>query len=162
MPVEYITGECDFRGIKLKMESPIFIPMSTTVKLVDLVLDEISRNQNDKKSTKTFNILEIGCGSGAISLSILNSCGSCKILAIDANPNACKLARKNADTLGFGEDRLKILNARLQKNGTFLITQKEASGHSDLEDADKFDIIVSNPPYMPTKLLIRVPPEIIQ
>lgn len=69
MPVQYIIGEWDFRDIKLKLEPPIFIPRPETELLVDLVLEKI------EKSDLTCNdrILEIGCGSGAISLSILYS-----------------------------------------------------------------------------------------
>lgn len=68
MPVQYIIGEWDFRDITLKIEPPIFIPRPETEILVDHLLKRI----NDLKN-KTCNVFEIGCGSGAIGLSILQS-----------------------------------------------------------------------------------------
>ena len=67
MPVQYIIGEWDFRDITLKMEPPIFIPRPETETLVDVFLQKL-----DAKNGKS-KVLEIGCGSGAICLSILHS-----------------------------------------------------------------------------------------
>lgn len=68
MPVQYIIGEWDFRELTLIMEPPIFIPRPETEILVDFLLKRIADSHNSES-----NILEIGCGSGAISLSTLHS-----------------------------------------------------------------------------------------
>lgn len=66
MPVQYILGEWDFCDIKLKVKPPVFIPRPETEELVELILQ-----QCDDQLTMRF--LEIGCGTGAISLALLNS-----------------------------------------------------------------------------------------
>lgn len=69
MPVQYIIGEWDFRDLTLKLVPPIFIPRPETELLVDFVLKRISSESLDE-----YNVLEIGCGSGAISLALLHTC----------------------------------------------------------------------------------------
>lgn len=69
MPVQYIIGEWDFRDLTLKLVPPVFIPRPETEILVDLVLKRISETQFQDEP----RILEIGCGSGAISLSIAHT-----------------------------------------------------------------------------------------
>lgn len=66
MPVQYIIGEWDFCDMVLRMIPPVFIPRPETEELVQLILQ-----QCDHKLTMRF--LEVGCGSGAISLAIINS-----------------------------------------------------------------------------------------
>lgn len=156
MPVQYIIGEWDFRDIKLKLEPPIFIPRPETEQLVDLVLEKILNEST--KSTKS--IMEIGCGSGAISLAILHSSknNNINIVAIDANPRACKLTRKNAQSLSLLDDRFEVINASLEKDGTIMNKTNDEVGY--LNEA-KFDLIVSNPPYIPTSTLFELQPEVI-
>lgn len=71
MPIQYIIGNWDFRDITIKLIPPIFIPRPETEILVDFVLKRISTGNYPEFSC---DILEIGCGSGAISLSILQTC----------------------------------------------------------------------------------------
>lgn len=66
MPIQYIIGEWDFRELTLKMQPPVFIPRPETEELVELILQ-----QYDVK--ESLNFLEVGCGSGCISLSLLYS-----------------------------------------------------------------------------------------
>lgn len=67
MPVQYIVGEWDFRDVNLIMRPPVFIPRPETELLVDHVLKELEENKDVKE------VLEICCGSGAISLSLLKA-----------------------------------------------------------------------------------------
>lgn len=69
MPVQYIIGEWDFRDITVKLVPPIFIPRPETEILVDFVLKRLNSLQLD-----SCEILEIGCGSGAISLALAHAC----------------------------------------------------------------------------------------
>lgn len=66
MPIQYIIREWEFRDLKLKMEPPVFIPRPETEELVELILQQF-----DCKRTMRF--VEVGCGTGAISLAILKS-----------------------------------------------------------------------------------------
>lgn len=68
MPVQYIIGEWDFRDITLKLVPPIFIPRPETEIIVDIILKRLSGLHDDNHE-----ILEIGCGSGAISLALAHS-----------------------------------------------------------------------------------------
>jgi len=69
MPVQYIIGEWDFRDITVKLVPPIFIPRPETEILVDFVLKRLNSSHAD-----SCEILEIGCGSGAISLALTHAC----------------------------------------------------------------------------------------
>ncbi|KAK8725160.1 hypothetical protein OTU49_010728 [Cherax quadricarinatus] len=66
MPLQYILGEWDFHSVTLKMRPPVFIPRPETEQLVELALECL-------QGIHTPRVLEIGCGSGAISLSLLHS-----------------------------------------------------------------------------------------
>lgn len=68
MPIQYIIGEWDFRDITLKLVPPIFIPRPETEILVDFVLKRLNALQ-----ANSYEILEIGCGSGAISLALTHA-----------------------------------------------------------------------------------------
>lgn len=76
MPVQYIIGEWDFRDITLKLVPPVFIPRPETEIIVDIILKRLSYLQEAHHE-----ILEIGCGSGAISLALAHS--SNKVIKIN-------------------------------------------------------------------------------
>ena len=96
MPVQYILGYWDFRELRLKMKPPVFIPRSETEELVGIVLNHLHQIDNQN----VINVLEIGCGSGAISLSLLkeynHKSNYLRILAIDQSASACNLSLENA------------------------------------------------------------------
>lgn len=66
MPIQYIIGEWDFRDLTLEMKPPVFIPRPETEELVELILQQFD-------SKRAMRFMEIGCGSGAISLALLKS-----------------------------------------------------------------------------------------
>lgn len=79
-----------------------------------------------------------------------------KILAIDTNKNACNLTLENAQNLKL-DDRLTVINATLQEDGTI----KNSSEENSLDFKEKtFDFIISNPPYVSTKQVFKLMPEI--
>ncbi|RSK01070.1 Release factor glutamine methyltransferase [Streptococcus gordonii] len=119
-PAQYIIGSSDFHGLNLKVDERVLIPRPETEELVELILSE-----NPESS---LSILDIGTGSGAIALALANSRPDWQITASDLSEDALSLARENAQSCGLSL--------------TFV--------QSDCLDAiqGKFDIIVSNPPYI--------------
>ena len=164
MPVQYILKEWEFRDLLLKMKVPVFIPRKflskvcnehfvkirflhylgpETEELVELVLQQLDPESNHK-------ILEVGSGSGCISLSLLDSLPHVKeIVAIDQSKAACELTMENAQNLGFS-DRLKVFNHKLESGNL----------PEEIAKYGPFDVIVSNPPYVPSKDILKLEPEI--
>ena len=120
MPAQYIIGNSDFYGLTLKVDERVLIPRPETEELVELILSE-----NPEKS---LSVLDIGTGSGAIALALANSRPDWQITASDISKEALALAAENAQSCG--------LNLAFLQSDCF----EEISG--------RFDIIVSNPPYI--------------
>lgn len=158
MPVQYIIGEWDFRDITVKLVPPIFIPRPETEILVDFVLKRLNSLQLD-----SCEILEIGCGSGAISLALAHACKKIhnviKCTAIDASPYACDLTVINRDKLNL-TNQITVVHAALKSDATVEVF-KTLNGASDVDLNSKlFNFVVSNPPYVPTKDIPKLQPEI--
>lgn len=141
MPIQYIVGEWDFRDITLVMQPPVFIPRPETEELVELIL------QQQIDLTKRVRFLEIGCGSGAISLALLKSLPNAKAESADQSSMACLLTMKNAINLKVA-DRIKVIQSKIN----------DRLKCDDFKH--KYDFIVSNPPYVPSRDLMNLEPEI--
>lgn len=122
-PIQYILGKTEFYGFTFLVDSYTLIPRPETEELVDWVLEEV----NVKQSIK---IIDIGTGSGCIPISLAKHLPEAKIEAIDVSFNALSVAKQNA-----------ILN----KVDVFFI-EKDILKTEKLDK--KFDIIISNPPYV--------------
>ena len=122
-PVAYITGYKEFWKSKFKVDKNVLIPRPDTETLIEEVLNEININSSKK-------ILDIGTGSGCIIISILNERKRCFGVGIDISKKAIKLAKYNAKIQHIN-NRIKFYN-------------------SDIDNfyGDKYDLIVSNPPYI--------------
>lgn len=128
-PIHYITKYRDFFGYDFFVEEDVLIPRSDTEFLVQESINNLKNIFN-----KSINGLEIGVGSGIISISLLKSINSLNMTAVDINDKALKLTLKNAEKLKV-QDRLKLIYSDLYKNIDF----------------KNYDFIISNPPYIPTK-----------
>ena len=120
IPAQYIIGHAEFFGMQLKVDERVLIPRPETEELVKLILAE-----NPKDNLK---VLDIGTGSGAIALALAKSRPDWTITASDISQDALDLASKNAE--------IQSLNIFLKKSDCFS------------EISSKYDIIVSNPPYI--------------
>ncbi|MGC8739511.1 MAG: peptide chain release factor N(5)-glutamine methyltransferase [Candidatus Hydrogenedens sp.] len=128
-PIAYILGYTEFFGIKIKTVPPVFIPRPETELLVEETLKIIK-----KKNKEKFNILELCTGTGCISIAVYNNaCKKVKCIATDINEKAVILAKHNTE-----ENKSSI---------NFIICNLFTS----LDDKNKFDIILANPPYIPEK-----------
>lgn len=143
VPVQYIIGEWEFRHLTLSMEPPVFIPRPETEELIDLVA---KHHVHDETEGSSFSFLEIGCGSGAICLSILTEFSEATCVAIDKNKAAVNLTRHNANRCNVS-DRIELHHADVQSVLPLLGSRK-------------FDVIISNPPYIPLKDMALLQPEI--
>ena len=122
-PIAYITGYKEFWKSKFKVNKNVLIPRPDTETVIEQVLNELDINSSKK-------ILDIGTGSGCIIISILSERKRCFGVGIDISKNAVKLAKYNAKIQHI-DNRIKFLN-------------------SDIDNfcGDKYDLIISNPPYI--------------
>lgn len=134
MPIQYIIGEWDFRDLTLQMRPPVFIPRPETEELVELVLQQI-----DVKRPLRF--LEIGSGSGAISLALLRALPKAIGVALDQSEMAVELTQLNAQRHQL-DGRLTVRREKVTRQ-----TAEEATVSTE----EMMDLIVSNPPYVPNR-----------
>ncbi len=125
-PLEYITQKVSFYSKDFYIQSGVLIPRPETEILVELVHKELARVDGEKK------VLEIGTGSGIISIILALFNKDIKIVSTDINPLALQVAKKNANTFGV-DGRISFICTNL----------------ADGVDGE-FDMLVSNPPYIST------------
>ncbi len=142
-PVQYITGEQEFWSLPIKVTPAVLIPRPETECLVEKALEVARKLQICGKIT---HILEIGTGSGAISLALAKELQNVLVFATDISPEALALARQNA------------INLNLHSKITFFASNLYDSLGSGAREY--FDIIVSNPPYISEEEYEKLPPEI--
>lgn len=130
-PIQYILGEKEFMGLDFYIEEGVLIPRADTEILVEHIINFINRYYNGEKT----NVLDIGIGSGAISLSIAKYCPGTYVYGVDIDEIAIKIANIN-------KNRLDIKNVEFLKGDLFEPIES-------LNMGNKFQIIVSNPPYIP-------------
>lgn len=140
-PVQYILGEADFYGLKLKVSPDVLIPRQETEELVYQALQSVGTTV--KSPVKA---LDIGTGSGCIAIALKKKLPAFHITAIDLSPAALNIAAENADRYGLLIDWQQV---------DFLDT----SGWKELPSG--LDLIISNPPYIPEKELDLVPPHVL-
>ena len=120
-PVQYVLGQASFKGRAMHVESGVLIPRPETEELCQWVEEEAVRQPS---------ILDIGCGSGCIAVTLALDIHGSKVTAYDISEKALEVTRRNADM--HGEDVKAIKCDILNTNA----------------EGRKWDIIVSNPPYI--------------
>ncbi|MEK7673021.1 MAG: peptide chain release factor N(5)-glutamine methyltransferase [Patescibacteria group bacterium] len=138
-PIAYILKEKEFYGFDFYVDNRVLIPRPETELLVSLVLNYILKQQEEDKS-RTFKLLDIGTGSGAIPIAILktleNQENDCikEFLALEVDEGAAEVARLNVEQNSL-EPAIKILQSDLLEV---------------VEEGESFDVIVTNLPYIAT------------
>ncbi|KAE8298433.1 HemK methyltransferase family member 1 [Larimichthys crocea] len=151
MPVQYVIEEWDFRDLTLKMRPPVFIPRPETEELVELMLTDLEMEPGAKVGADgQRTCLEVGCGSGAISLSLLNSMPQLKSIAVDQSQDAVDLTRENALRLGL-QDRLQVYCIDVLKDAETVVSL-----------CSPVSALVSNPPYLFSEDMTSLEPEIFR
>lgn len=131
IPVAYILGQREFMGLDFKVTKDTLIPRPDTEILVENTIAKINENFGDKQS---YDIVDIGTGSGAIILSLLKNLPKAQGSTVDISANAVAVAKENAQNLQVA-DRCEFFVGDL---------------FEPVKDK-VFDVIVSNPPYIPQK-----------
>lgn len=142
-PLQYVTGEVGFRHIIVKCAPGVLIPRPETEMLVEFVLPHLKEAVRERGEAR---VLEIGVGTGCVSLSIATEVPEAHVTATDISPAAIALAGRNAEALRLSE-RVELVECDL------------VAGLAP-EMAGTFDLIVSNPPYIPTAELPELPSEV--
>ena len=136
-PIQYITGEAAFRHLDVLVGDAVLIPRPETEILVETALEFLgARNAS--------TLLEPGCGSGAVAVSLAFECASAQIVATDIDQSAIRIARENAKRYGVRQ-RIGFLCGDL---------------FAPVGRAARFDAIVCNPPYVQSCELASLDPEI--
>lgn len=142
IPIQYITNKQEFMGLEFYVNENVLIPQPDTEILVEEVINIASMQGKTK-------ILDLCTGSGAIGISIVKNIETCEMILSDISNEALKIANKNCKTLvGVGvpddpNNKIKILQSDLFEN-----------------IQDKFDIIVSNPPYIKSDVIKTLDKEV--
>ena len=140
-PVAYITGHKEFWSLDFVVTPAVLIPRPETELLVEVALQYLKSLANGSP----LKVLDVGTGSGAISVCLAKEYAAAQIVAVDFSPMALDVARVNASRHGVS-DRIRFLP------GDLLAPVEPLR--------ETFDLIVSNPPYIRTGELPRLAPEI--
>lgn len=141
-PIDKIIGEKGFYKYDFIVNNDVLSPRADTEILVESVIN-LLKNQKNKK------ILELGVGSGCILLSILSDLLQIKGVGVDISKKALKVTRANAKKLDICSKRLKLINLDWFDDNIFIKLPAN------------FDVIISNPPYIRTKELEKLEPEVL-
>lgn len=127
IPLQYITHIQEFMGMDFYVDENVLIPQPDTEILVEEVLNLIGKQEN-------LSLLDMCTGSGAIAVSIAKNTNNCKVYAVDISNTALEVAKKNA-IRNEVDEKIEFINSNMFEK---------------LDINKKFDIIVSNPPYIET------------
>jgi release factor glutamine methyltransferase len=126
MPLQYILGEAPFRSLMLRIEEDVFIPRPETELLVEMAVGLMGGREDVR-------FIEFGSGSGAISGALASAGPGWTGIAFDISPKAAALAASNMEKLGLS-GRVDVL---------------VSDGFGEFAEEGSFDLVISNPPYIP-------------
>jgi release factor glutamine methyltransferase len=135
-PLQYIIGETEWSGVRLKVDRRALIPRPETELLVEGVTERLAE--------PPARILDLGTGTGAIALALAKRYETAAVTAVDASDDALALAGENARLLGLN-DRVRLV---------------KSSWYDALAADESYDLIVSNPPYLTTDETAAAEPEV--
>ncbi len=128
-PIQYVLNEAWFCGLRFYVDKNFLIPRPETEELIEWIISGC------KFPIEKLSILDIGTGSGCIPIALKKRLGKAQVWSCDISTGALEVAKKNATTLGIDVNFIEL---------DFLDKEQR-------EKLSSFDIIVSNPPYIPAK-----------
>lgn len=138
VPLQYVLGTQEFMGLEFFVDERVLIPRQDTEDMVELILRE--------HPDRDCRMLDMCTGSGCIGISLAKLGGYAQVTAADISEGALQVARANAKNLGV-EERLRFVHSDMY-------------ARAELFEAHGYDVIVSNPPYIPTKVIAGLQPEV--
>ncbi len=165
-PLQYITGSTDFRFITIRVEPGVLIPRPETEVLVSSAIAGFPKADGCRElgassleaapseaigdtceDPEIIRAIDLCCGTGCIACSIAHEVKNAHVIATDIDPKAVDLAQRNIDELGLG-DSIRVIECDLGDG-------------IDEEELGTFDLVVSNPPYIPTDVLATLDSEVV-
>ena len=140
VPLQYITGEQDFMGLTYMVNKGVLIPRQDT----EVLVEEVMRYLHDG-----MRILDMCTGSGCILLSLLRYSNDCTGVGVDLSETALQAAAQNTERI-LGAQALEERKVTLRQGNLF----------EGMDTEERFDIIVSNPPYIRTDIIETLMPEV--
>ena len=137
LPLQYIIGTQEFMGLDFSVTPDVLIPRQDTEILVEKIIEAYKDQDNLK-------ILDIGTGSGAIGISLAKFLKDVQVISVDISPKALEVAKKNAKKNEV-DHKITFIQSDLFKS---------------LTADESFDIILSNPPYIPSKDILKLQMEV--
>lgn len=134
-PLQHILGWESFRGLRLRVTRDALVPRPETESLVDWALALLPPGRRV--------VVDVGTGSGCVAAAIADARPDARVVAVDLSPAAAQLARENVCALGFASRVAVVVGDLLTAIG-----------------ADRVDLVVANPPYLPDALLATLPREV--
>src|SRR5579863_479296 len=136
-PTQYLTGKQEFWGLEFEVNPDVLIPRPETEHVIEVALDrlalrEIRAGRKQTLSGEGLRIADVGTGSGCIAIGLAKDLPGAKFLATDVSASALKMAERNARRHNFA-DRIEFTHASLLEG---------------VQAEPRFDLIVSNPPYI--------------
>lgn len=135
-PLQYIMGETEFSGLKLKVDRRALIPRPETERLIELVMQQFA--------SPPATVLDLGTGSGAIALALAKAWPGAVVTAVDKSEDALALARENAEVCALA-GRVEFVSS---------------DWFAAVPAGEKFTLIVANPPYLSDEETAAAQPEV--
>lgn len=154
-PLQHITGEQEFMGFPFKVNEHVLIPRQDTETMVEDAIELLEKGTlrggaygRGKPLKGSADILDLCCGSGAIGIPLAKTFGKAKVVCTDVSPQALETARENASYNA-------CKNIKFAESDMF-----EAPFFNGRFGKKKFDLIISNPPYIESEVIEGLEPEV--
>ncbi len=141
-PLQHIVGSTSFCGFEIAVNRHVLVPRPETELLAERGWTFL--NQLPAVQSRPATALDFGTGSGCLAIALACKCPAAEIWAVDVSPEALAMARENAARHG-GAARIRFL---------------EGDGFAALPPDARFDLIISNPPYIPSEEIASLQPEV--
>ena len=145
-PTQYLTGKQEFWGLEFEVTPAVLIPRPETEHVIEVALERIGQ----RKQGRPLRVVDVGTGSGCLAVALARELPEAEVFATDVSTAALEVARRNAVRLGVGE-RIQFIEGNLLD--PFLTAWPDSS-------SARFDLIVSNPPYIGLAEREKLPREI--
>jgi release factor glutamine methyltransferase len=141
-PLQHLVGTANFGGLELRVNRHVLVPRPETELLAESAVEFLASLAREPASPLA--VLDLGTGSGCLSVFIAVKVPAARVTAVDVSPEALTVARANATTHGV-TDRVDFLLGDL---------------FAPLPPGSQFDLLVSNPPYIPSAEIATLQPEV--